>query len=832
MRTEEPPVYFGDWLKRRRQSLDLTQAELAERAGCSVFALRKIESGERRPSKQLAALVAGVLEIDGSELDAFVRAARGDIGSDRLPPLAPPEPFPIPVPIAASAPLGNWPAQLTPLVGRENELASLGRLVADPLCRLLTLIGPGGIGKTRLAIEVAAQERAHFGDGAWFVPLAPVTTPAAILPAIAEALGFTLHGQTELRVQLLDHLAGKEALLVLDNLEHLLAGVGLLTEILTRAPRVKLLVTSRERLNLQSEYVFVTQGLPVPPSDQLHRADKYDAIRLFSQSARRAGADITLADEALVAAAHVCRLVDGMPLGIELAAAWTPLLSCGEIAAEIQRSLDFLTASLRDLPERQRSLRAVFDHSWRLLTPEERDALSRLATFQGGFERRAAEEVAGASLPTLLALTSKSLIHRSTSGRFDLHEVVRQYAYANLSQTPVCTATCDCHSRYFLALLDGHEPALRSKAQVPTLRSLLDEIDNLRTAWDWAVTHGLFDALARAVRCFGCLFELAGWLEEGVALLETAIQAAHHGPEDPVRRRVMGEARAQQALLLMRQGRFPQSLQRASESLDLLRPLGDPDLLVRPQLIRNIILHMVGDLDASEAAGEEALRCAQQVGDRWAIAYVDFLLGHVVYLRGHRDAGYERMHRGLGALRQESDPRTLALGLNFISPAAIALGYHDEAEASLQESLEICREQGDRWGMGTALRFLGLAALAQGDVVRAQDMLHRSLEVHQGFVVGWDIARTLTYLGNTELALGELDEARQYYEEAQQWAEDARSRPAALDALVGLAQVAALAGQTQQALALARMVLDDDASSQDARGVATRLCAVPAGQNR
>ena len=578
----EPPLYFGEWLKRRRQSLDLTQAELSERVGCSVFALRKIESGERRPSKQLAGLLAGALEVGEAELNAFVRAARGEMVSDCLPlPTLQELPLPLPVPARSSpfAPLGNWPVQLTPLVGRESELTSLGQLLADPLCRLLTLIGPGGVGKTRLAIEAASQARSRFADGVWFVPLASVSSPAAIIPAIAEAMGLTLRGQTELRLQLLSHLTGMEMLLVLDNLEHLLAGVDLFTNILARAPGVKLLVTSRERLHLQSEYVFVTQGLPVPPPDQLHRAYDYDAIHLFEQSAHRAGAQIVLEGDELAAAVQVCRLVDGMPLGIELAATWTPLLSCQEIAAEIQRSLDFLAGALHDLPERQRSLRAVFDHSWRLLTPEKRDVLSRLSVFQGGFERKAAEEVAGASLPGLLALSSKSLIRRNASGRYDLHEVVRQYAFSHLSQTPAGVETGDRHSRYYLALLEGREPDLRSKAQVQTLCGLLGEIDNLRAAWDWAVSRGLFDALAGAVRCFGCLFELMGWLEEGVALLETAIQAAADGAKDPVRRRVMGEARAQQSLLLMRQGRFPQSLERTAQSLDLVRPLADPDLL-------------------------------------------------------------------------------------------------------------------------------------------------------------------------------------------------------------------------------------------------------------
>ncbi|HMQ29737.1 MAG TPA: tetratricopeptide repeat protein [Chloroflexaceae bacterium] len=775
MQEDEPPSFFGEWLKRRRRSLDLTQAELAQRAGCTSFALRKIEAGERRPSKQLAGLLAAALQVPPEQADLFVRVARGELGCDRLPLLrqhgqagaAPP----------MAPPAHHWPLRSAPLVGREHELAALGRLLHDPLCRLLTLIGPGGVGKTRLASEIAAQAEERFANGAWFVPLASVATPAAVVPAIAEVMGLLLRGHVDPRRQLLDALADTSALIVLDNVEHLPDAVELFAEILTHAPAVRLLATSRARLNLQSEYVFVTQGLPVPPPEQLHQALDYDAVRLFAQSAQRAGAHADLQGEELAAAVQICRLVEGMPLGIELAAAWTPLLSCQEIAAEIQRSLDFLTTSLRDLPERQRSLRAVFDHSWRLLATEEQTVLGRLSIFRGGFARDAATAVAGANLESLLALTSKSLIRRKERGRYDLHEVVRQYAFSHLAQTPACATTCACHSRFYLALLDGCEPVLRSSAQRQTLRGLVDEIDNLRAAWDWAVAHRTVDALAPAARALGCLFELSGWLEEGVTLLQAAIQATDDGDETLVARRLKGEALAQQALLLMRQGRFMPSLQRADTSLALLRPLADPDPMVRPLLFRSIILHMVGDLDGSQAAGEEALVCAQLAGDCWGEAYADFLLGHVKHLRGDHQEGYERLHRGLRRWRTLGDPHAIALGLNFSSPAAIHLGRYAEAEEALRESLRIGQELGDRWSIGTSLRFLGVAALAQGDVARAQSLLLQSLAVHRGVVIGWDIASSLLYLGETELALGDGASARGHFGEALAMAEEAHALP-------------------------------------------------------
>lgn len=787
MQGNESPQFFGEWLKRRRQNLDLTQAELAERAGCSVFALRKIEGGERRPSKQLAGLLAVTLQMSPDQTDIFVRVARGELGCDRLGLSGERAGMGASPPVAA--PVRSWPAQATPLIGRENELAALRQLLANPLCRLLTLIGPGGIGKTRLAIEIASQEGPRFSNGAWFVPLTPVASPAAIVPAIAGAMGLTLRGQTELRLQLLSHLAGRQMLLVLDNLEHLLAGTELFTDILAQAPGVKLLVTSRERLHLHSEYVFVTQGLPVPPPDQPHRAHDYDAIRLFDQSARRAGAPIVLEGAELAAAAQVCRLMEGMPLGIELAAAWTPLLNCQEIAAEIQRSLDFLAASLHDLPERQRSLRAVFDHSWQLLTAEERDTLSRLATFQGGFERDAVQKVAGASLATLLALSSKSLIHRSADGRYDLHEVVRQYAFAALAQTTAYTETCDRHSRYYLALLRDQEGALRSRDQLQALHTLTAEIDNLRAAWSWAVRWGMFDALATAVRGFGALFELSGWLGEGAALLEPVILAGRTAPDDPARRRMLGEALTQQALLLFRRGEFAQGRQRTRESLTLLRPFADPELLLQPLIFDGVLLFLQGDLDEAQARLEEALSHARAVGDLWCEVYADFNLGYLAHLRGEHLAGYTRMRAVLARWRAVGDPRTISLALNHLSPAAVQLGRFDEAEAFLQEGLALCQQLGDRWGMGSALRYMGMAALAQGDVGRAQDLLQRSLEVHQGFVVGWDIARTLLYLGQAALALGEVDEARAHFQQALAAAEESQASPLVEAAQAGLAQL-------------------------------------------
>ncbi len=812
---------FGEWLRQRRETLDLTRVELAQRAGCSVSTLRKIETDQRRPSKQLSELLADCLGIASDERAAFIKAARGQLRVERLgPPSLAFGPRHKP-----SAPLFNLPSPPTPLVGRESELAELGQLLRAPQCRLLTVAGPGGIGKTRLAIEIASRHRDLFPDGGCFASLASLNTSAFLVPAIANALGFAFQGQIDPRTQLLNHLRAKQALLVLDNVEHLLDGVGLFGELLTRAPGVKLLVTSRERLNLQGEWVFEIQGLPVPPTVQIETVEDYSAVALFVQSARRAQASFELRAEARSSLVRICQMVDGMPLGIELAAAWVPVLSCQEIAQEIERSLDFLATTMRDVPERQRSLRAAFDHSWSLLAANEREILSRLAIFQGGFEREAAEHVAGATLPSLLRLASKSLVRRAEGGRYDLHEVVRQYALSHLAEDPQGEAARDRHCDFYLALLRDREMALKSAAQRDALRELTAEIDNVRTAWTWAVKREKFVLLEQALRCFGWLYEMRGWFREGLEQVERVVQALRARPEDEERQKVLGQALAQQGLLFFRQGRHSGAQSRFEESLSILRPIGDPALLVDPLIFYGIVMFLWGEIARSQSLLDEGLACARAARDQWFAAYALYNQGYIAALLGRYTDGYEQMLAGLAMWRELGDPRYTALGLNFISPAAIKLGHYEEAQAFLQESLALCTQVGDRWGIGTAYRYLGLCALAQGDIAAAQALIQKSLDLFTEFVTGWDIVLSLVYLGEAKAAAGDVSEARLIFLDALRLAMEAQVTPLALDALTGLAYLQARAGEAERALELSICVLSHAASTHEAKARAEGLRA-------
>lgn len=561
MEKNEFPSSFGEWLRGRRKALDLTQDELARRAGCSIFALRKIESGERRPSKQLAGLLANALEIPEEDRQTFLRVARGELNLERL---RAPRPDGKPAFLTHQPVSHHLPLPPNPLLGRDHELAAMARIFNEPQCRLLTLTGMGGIGKTRLAIEFASLQRERFPAGIHYIPLASINSADLIVPAIAEVLGFSFSGPLDLQEQLftyLSHGINQSALLLLDNLEHLLAkssaAAELVAEMLRRFPNIKFLCTSRERLNLHGEWIYELHGLPIPPSEFVDRVEDYSAAVLFKDRARQIHSEFELTEAEKPALARICHLVEGIPLAIELAAAWVGLLSCREIAEEIEKNIDFLAVSMRDVPERHRSLKATFEHSWRLLSDAEREVLRRLSVFHGGFDRLAAEKVAGATLPLLSLLVSKSLVKRTEDGRYNLHEVIHQFAFAHLREDEPChLETRERHCEHYLKLASEYERKLKSAFQQTAVHEMSVELDNMRAAWVWGINHEKFKALGRAVRSFGWYFEVAGLIHEGIDQMELLVQALIDQARDPQKDKALGSTLVQQGLLCFRSGQF------------------------------------------------------------------------------------------------------------------------------------------------------------------------------------------------------------------------------------------------------------------------------------
>lgn len=843
MEDQKAPATFGEWLRLRRKALDMTQAELSKHVGCSVGALRKIEAGDRRPSKQLAGLLAGALEISSSDQQNFIRVARGDINLDRLSQPAADNSVNLPeisrirqthagvFPKALSKPpTSRIPLQVTPMIGRENEYAALEKLFIDQQCHLLTLTGIGGIGKTRLAIEFALTKSSVFPGGVFYFPLTSIKSPEEVVPAIAEVIEYVFSGPATPKEQLLNYLSKnikQRALFVFDNLEHLLpqalAGsekpglVDLICEILQHLPNVHILGTSRERLNIHGEWTYELQGLSVPPANFIGKLEEYDSVSLFINSAQRARADFQLVSEAQPYLVRICQLLNGVPLAIELAAAWAGVLTCKEIAQEIESNMDFLTTSMHNIPERHRSIRATFDHSWKLLSTDEREALCQLSVFYGGFDREAASQIAGASLPLLASLCDKSLVRHTGSGRYDLHEVIRQYASFYLDDQPFYSEAYERHCEYYLTFLSSYEKSLKSSLQQGAMREISGEIDNIRAAWYWAIKNGKFALLEQAGRAYGWYFEIAGLLREGIEQLELLLEAVKAKPEDIQWERIRGLALNHQALLTFRTGEFDQARQLYEDSIDILRLAGDTTLLSDSLVYLGIILHLNGQYEQAKVVVDEGLRLARECGDRWVEAYAIYNLGYLDSLQGNYSAGYAQMMAGLAMWRDIGDPFSIALGLNFLVSTLIKLNRYEEAKISMLESINLCEQNKNRWGIGTAYRYLGLVEMASGQLREAETHFQKSLEIFGDYTIGWDIARSLTYLGEVLMMSGDPNQARKYFLNSLHISIEAKSIPSAINALAGLGNLQAQMGNVESALLLSYFIVNHSSSEEETK---------------
>ncbi len=391
----------------------------------------------------------------------------------------------------------NLPHQRTPFIGRQAELADLSRLIANPDAQLITILAPGGMGKTRLALRAAEQQLANFSDGVFFVPLAPLSSTNDIVTAIAENIGLVFHGESKTLQQLVDFLKERSMLLILDNFEHMLEGAAIVTDIIQTAAHIKILVTSRERLNVYGEYVYYLSGLVFPiratPQDVL----EFDAAKLFVQNAKRTHSDFELHLDEFDFLARICKLTAGMPLGIELAAGWIDVLSLEQISGEIQRGIDILETELHDIPARHRSLHATFERTWIRLTENEQQVFMKLSVFRGGFTLEAAQTVVGASVRQLRKLAQKALIQSDGNERYTIHELLRQFGASKLEENQELAPVQAKHAAYFTDFMVEQEHNLKNGDQLTGLTLIDHDFENVRLAWRHLVKHHAWEQLPR-----------------------------------------------------------------------------------------------------------------------------------------------------------------------------------------------------------------------------------------------------------------------------------------------------------------------------------------------
>ncbi len=717
-----------------------------------VYRMLEKDRGQRIPSVRLV----------GAELEAILK------GREVPTPLrlAPEESrFATPSP-PADATRRNLPAQTTPFVGRECELTELDHLFADPTIRLVTILGPGGIGKTRLALELAGTQLDTYQHGVYFVPLAPLSDPANIVPTIASMLDFQHYGDKDPKEQLFDYLREKKMLLLMDNFEHLVEGAGLLDDILHAAPGVRVLATSRQKLNLSGETVFTIGGMDFPDWETPEDALQYSAVKLFMQSAHRAQASFELGADDLKYVTRICRLVQGLPLAILLAAAWIDVLSLEEIAAEIAQSVDFLKTEMLDVPGRQRSIRAMFESSWNLLTDEERDAFAKMSVFRGGCSRKAAEQVTGASLRMLTALVTKSLLGRdAATGHFEIHELLRQYAEEYLDASGEADTVRDTHCAYYAEVLRQRQDALVGHGQVQAMDGMRSDIENARAAWEWAVRGGRDADLEAAMESLFRFYELSSRYREGEEAFRRAAEALRARDDDRPGA-LQGKVLARWSRFSERVGRGEQAKELAAESLAIARQAADR----REQaLATKALAHAAWELreyDEAKRRAEEALAIYGEVGDRWEMALSQHMLADTLWYRGESGKAWPTYQKSL-AMYRESDDRwgvgRLLVRLGLMT--AYQLGELDEARQLLEESRATFIEIGDRPGVSESIVYLGVVAGLMGEYEESRRLLREYVALGKELGNRQHVAYGLGLLGIIVLWEGALEEAGGYLQE-------------------------------------------------------------------
>ncbi len=749
----------------------------------------------------------------------------------------------------------NLHQHLTPFIGRETELALLHERLASRAYRAINIVGPGGIGKSRLALHAAAQQLHHFADGVYFVALAQIQDRADVPAAIADALATPLIGNTQPpEQQLIDRLRQRETLLILDNLEHLLGVTRLLLRILQEAPNVVLLITSRERLNVQAEDLITLHGLPVPPNtepgaiepgDALH----YAAVRLFVDRARRLRKSFQLNAENVTDVVQICQLVEGMPLGIELAVSLLDEFDCAEIGTEITRGLDILSTSLRDLPMHHRSIRSVFESSWSLLLDAERVVLAQLSIFRGGFTRDAARLVTGASPRLLTQLRHKSLLRNTGTRRFDMHELLRQFAAEKLISLGAQQehALKSAHGHYYLGLVAAQTVTLYSANARAAAQLIQKDLDNVRRAWAWAVLESEWTLLEESHVGLLHFYELTGLLQEGQALFQQAVTSLQQRGK-PQRGGVAAQCTVdlliatahlwsrlkrqqecnalladasrlavndeQRASILILRGRISGMIGRYADAIDLLQQgvalaqrTQRPDLVAHGQADLGFTYMQTSQIRAAELHLQQARETYQRTDNQLRLSEVFYYLGTLAGEQNELARALHYIQEQQQIVQQIGDRKGEATTAHALSNLYNLLGLYAEAIAAAQHAQRICQQMGEGEYESFVLHMLCDSHRAVGQLAEAERCGERAVRLAETYDSPVGMAFARHYLATVHADYGALAVASEHYTRASAHFKQIGKEQTRLEPLAALAHVRLRQGKLTAALQLVEEIL-------------------------
>jgi predicted ATPase/DNA-binding CsgD family transcriptional regulator len=668
-------------------------------------------------------------------------------------------------------PRHHLPVPLTPLVGREREVAAVYALLSRPGVRLVTLTGTGGVGKTRLGLQVGVNLSDRFTYGAFFVNLAPLTDPGLVASTIAQALGVREQASQPLLDSLQDHLRDKQLLLLLDNFEQLVSAAPVVTELLAAVPHLHVLVTSRAALHLSGEHEFVVPPLPLPDLRDLPPLDRlaqFEVIRLFVERAQAVKSDFALTGENAAAVAAICHDLDGLPLAIELAAGRSKLLSPQTLLLRLRNRLKLLVGGARDKPARQQTLRGTITWSYDLLDQGEKPLFRRLAMFVGGCTLAAAEAVCNADgdlegdiLDGVAGLVDKSLLRQEEQAdgepRFLMLETLREYALERLAASGEAAAIGQQHATFFLQLAEEADPKVRSTEQATWYRRLKVEHDNLRAALHWTLEH---QEVEIGLRLAGALW--AFWrqhLREGRSWLEQVLVQ----PGARARTAARAKALLGAGALAFFHGDFLEAHRLLEESVSIGREVGVKGKrnLAHALMILGHMILLQGNLSTARELAEESKRLFQEVGEAWGLAMALSLLGEATVKQGDPVAAHSLLEESVALFRIAGDRQRLVLPIDALGLVALQQGDYAGARARFEEALSLARETGDEPFIADALARLGTVALREGDSQQSAGLYQQSLALNRVLGNRDGIAEDLAGLAEAASLVGQPERAAQ-----------------------------------------------------------------------
>ena len=800
---------FGSWLKHRRKVLDWTQDDLARQSGCALSTIRKIEQDQRRPSKQIAEHLLSCLGVAPAEQEPLIRLARAQSlpelpfpfnwshlagshpGASSTRPNPPTQPVPnttrspeisarLAVATGPTTPLPgehpsryrtNLPVPTTSFIGWAAEVERLQSLFLKPEVRLLTLIGPGGAGKTRLSLQVATRLVDKFKHGVYFVALGPIRDARLVETTIAQALGVKEEEDGSLTESLKTYLKNRHILLVLDNFEQVLRAAPLVSDLLSTARHLKVLVTSRAVLRLYGEHEFEVPPLTLPDLKRLPSLPELaqlPSIALFTARARAVQPGFTLTSHNAPAVAELCTHLDGLPLAIELAAARIKLLSPHEIATRLSNRLALLTDGAQNLPRRQQTMRNTLDWSYDLLTTQEKTLFMRLGVFVGGCTLAAVETVAGIPLTTadglqididplyqLASLLDKSMLVRETAGdeiRFRMLETIHEYACERLDTAEQAELLHQRHTAYYIHLAETAQPELSGAESQVWLERLEREHDNLRAALHWALERETQTETAlRLATLLARFWKKRGYLGEGRRWLEAALS---HSKTQPAVARAW--AYRESAALALSQGDYVQAQAYLESGRALWGDLGDEPFVT---WMMGLILDAQGKYDEAQVFLETNLAFHRQAGNRENVAHALHLLGQSAMKQGRYDQARAWLEESISIRRTLQIKEDIAISLLTLGHTMRLRGDYALACEQYQESLAVFEELGEKWGIAHCLLNLGKVGCAQGDYVRAHESYLEPLRIFQELGDRHGLAYTLEAQGSLASLQGQPERA-------------------------------------------------------------------------